>query len=407
MEISFANNAVSYANSQTIASVTNMIVLPRIECSEMQVKANRFDRLWEACGADVLRAISRVGASGWYILGQEVKSFERELADYCDAKYAVGCGNGMDALEMSLRALGLQTGQKVLTTPLSAFATALAIVRAGGVPIFCDVDDDGLLDLDQADACLRATPDIRFLMPVHLYGYAMDFVRLKKLIERHNIVVVEDAAQAIGARRNSQGVGSAGRTTCFSFYPTKNLGTLGDGGAIITNDEEVYTNLITLRNYGQQGRYIHTQIGLNSRLDELHAAILRQAFLPRLSEWTKRRRDIATFYCSGITHHAVTVRRGPDLMGAVWHLFPVMVPTHKRDSFLNWLKQADVDADIHYPRLIPEQNALKSQTVAPLIFGSLTRAKEFTDQEVSLPINAYLTDAEVEHVVATINSWEG
>ena len=153
----------------------------------MQVKANRFDRLWDACGAAVLKAVNRVGASGWYILGQEVKSFERELALYCGAKYAVGCGNGMDALEISLRALGLQAGQKVLTTPLSAFATTLAIVRAGGTPVFCDVDEYGLLDLDQADACLQENPEIRFLVPVHLYGHAMDFARLKSLVEDHKL----------------------------------------------------------------------------------------------------------------------------------------------------------------------------------------------------------------------------
>jgi dTDP-3-amino-3,4,6-trideoxy-alpha-D-glucose transaminase len=373
----------------------------------MQVKANRFDRLWEACGADVLKAVERVGASGWYILGQEVNSFERKLAIYCGAKYAVGCGNGMDALEISLHALGLQAGQKVLTTPLSAFATTLAIVRAGGVPVFCDVDEYGLLDLDQADACLQTYPEIRFMIPVHLYGHAVDLDRLKKLMERHKIAIIEDAAQAIGARRNGQGVGSAGRTTCFSFYPTKNLGTLGDGGAIITNDEKVYTELTTLRNYGQQGRYIHTRIGLNSRLDELHAAILSQAFMPRLSVWTQRRQDIAAFYCSEIRHRSVMLPRSSDLTGSVWHLYPVMVPAQKRESFLNWLRQANVDADIHYPRLIPDQNALKSLSAAPVIFGQLTRAKEFTAQEVSLPINAYLTDNEIKHVVSTINAWEG
>jgi dTDP-4-amino-4,6-dideoxygalactose transaminase len=373
----------------------------------MQVKANRFDRLWEACGADVLKAVDRVGASGWYILGQEVKSFERQLAIYCGAKFAVGCGNGMDALEISLRALGLRAGQKVLTTPLSAFATTLAIIRAGGTPVFCDVDEYGLLDLDQADACLQANPEIRFLIPVHLYGHAADLERLKTLAERRKIEIVEDAAQAIGARCNGLGVGSAGRTTCLSFYPTKNLGALGDGGAIITNDEQVNSELMTLRNYGQEGRYNHTRLGLNSRLDELHAAILGGAFLPRLSAWTRRRQEIAAFYGAEIRHRLVVLPRSPDPSGAVWHIYPARVPAQRRDSFRNWLKQADIDADIHYPRLIPDQDALKSLSVAPFIFGSLTRAKEFAAQEVSLPINAYLTDAEVEHVVAAINAWEG
>jgi dTDP-4-amino-4,6-dideoxygalactose transaminase len=372
----------------------------------MRVMANNFDRLWQSVGGDVLDAVRVVGESGWYILGQEVKLFEKKLADYCGAKYAVGCGNGMDALEMSLRALGLQAGQKVLTTPLSAFATVLAILRAGGVPVFCDVDENGLLDLECAEECLKKDSDIKFLMPVHLYGHALKSSILRDLRERYHLSVVEDAAQAIGARRAGESVGRAGHTTCFSFYPTKNLGALGDGGAIITDDEQLFETLMRLRNYGQQERYVHSVIGMNSRLDELHAAILRRALLPRLSGWTERRREIAEHYCSRLSHPFVIVRPGPDITGSVWHLFPVMVPAHKRESFKKWLGSAGIDADVHYPWLITEQVALKSLPLASLVHGSLERAKEFASQEVSLPINPYLTNREVEHVIDRVNSWE-
>jgi dTDP-3-amino-3,4,6-trideoxy-alpha-D-glucose transaminase len=372
----------------------------------MQIKANRFDRAWEECGPDILHAVSVVGTSGWYILGNEVKEFERELAAYCGARHAIGCGNGMDALEMSLRGLGLKPGDKVLTTPLSAFATTLAIMRAGGVPVFCDVDEFGLLDPDLADACLQTMRDIRFIMPVHLYGHAMDLTHLRTLMLRHDVTVIEDAAQAIGAQRNGQAIGSCGRATCFSFYPTKNLGALGDGGAIITNDDALFAELSILRNYGQKERYIHTHTGMNSRLDELHAAVLRRVFLPRLPAWTKRRREIAAAYCSRISNPSVTIRPGPTPTESVWHLFPILIAPERRDTFLRWMRQAGIDADVHYPRLIPEQDALTTEVIKPIIFGQLTRAAQYSTQEVSLPINPFLTDSEIEHVIATINAWE-
>jgi dTDP-3-amino-3,4,6-trideoxy-alpha-D-glucose transaminase len=393
-----------HAQTDAATAMGELLLTPLGKRNSMRVRANRFDRFWNVCRAEILEAVSRVGASGRYILGQEVASFERELAEYCGAKYAVGCGNGMDALELSLRALGLQGGQRVLTTPLSAFATTLAIVRAGGIPVFSDVDKDGLLDLDQVEYCLRENPDIRLMVPVHLYGHALDFSKLRDLSERYTLTVVEDAAQAIGAERGGERVGSGGCAACLSFYPTKNLGTLGDGGAIVTDSEELYKALIMFRNYGQEERYVHTRLGLNSRLDELHAAILRR-LLPQLSSWARRRRDIAKSYHSGINHHTITLRQGPDFAGSVWHLFPIMIPADRRDSFLDWLKQTGVDADIHYPRLIPDQRAMRSVSAAPLVFGSLTRATEFACQEVSLPINPYLTDEEVGHVITAINDW--
>ena len=200
------------------------------------IAMNDFGRQWADTGPAVLEAVSRVGASGWYILGPEVDSFERALAALLGRRFAVGCASGLDAIEISLRCLGLKPGDKVLTTPLSAFATALAILRAGGRPVFVDVDDAGSLDLDRCRAVLERDRSIRFLLPVHLFGHPCNLERLAELKSRFQLKLVEDCAQAIGARFGAQPVGSAGDVSALSFYPTKNLGALGDGGAIATDD---------------------------------------------------------------------------------------------------------------------------------------------------------------------------
>jgi dTDP-4-amino-4,6-dideoxygalactose transaminase len=268
---------------------------------------NDFRRQWQATGAAVLQATERVGASGWFVLGPEVAEFERLLAEGCGCAHAIGCGSGLDAIELSLRALGLVEGDRVLTTPLSAFATTLAIVRAGGTPVFVDVDENGLLDLGKVEQVLSADPTIRYLVPVHLYGQPLNLEDLEALKRRFGIFIVEDCAQAIGATWEGRPVGGVGDLSTLSFYPTKNLGALGDGGAILTNDRNLMLKCQSLRDYGQTGKYEHTLLGLNSRLDELHAAILRTAFLPRLSDWSTRRRDIASQYLSEIAHPQVKI----------------------------------------------------------------------------------------------------
>ena len=255
---------------------------------------NDFQRQWADTRADVLDATERVGASGWYILGKNVESFERALAASFDRAFAVGCASGLDAIEIALRALGLRPGDKVLTTPLSAFATTLAILRAGGVPVFVDVDDHGLIDLARCEERL-ATGDIRAFVPVHLYGQPLPLPRLAELQARFAVALVEDCAQSALARFRGRSAGTVGAIAATSFYPTKNLGALGDGGALLTDDPALRDRCASLRNYGQTARYQHDELGLNSRLDELQAAILAQAFLPRLPAWTeRRRRDRAT-----------------------------------------------------------------------------------------------------------------
>ncbi len=253
------------------------------------VLLNDFKRFWSDVGTEATARFQKIGESGWYILGTGVENFEKYLAKFSRTQHAIGCGNGLDALEISLRTLGLNPGDLVLTTPLSAFATSLAIVRAGGTPAFVDVDSNGLVDLDSASQALSSHPEIRFFVPVHLYGHPLDLHKLKKLKEKFGLKIVEDCAQAIGAKFDGIPVGTIGQMAGLSFYPTKNLGCMGDGGAILTRDLELASKARTIRDYGQSSKYIHDEIGLNSRLDEVHAEVLEMLLRTRLEKYTSRR----------------------------------------------------------------------------------------------------------------------
>jgi len=368
------------------------------------IRTNDFRAQWAEIGAEAAAVFAEVGASGWYILGREVEAFEAALATAWCLPHAVGVGNGLDALEIALRALELRPGDRVLTTPLSAFATTLAIVRAGGVPVFVDVDRCGLLDLDAAESALRGDPSIRCLLPVHLYGHALDLERLDRLRSEYGVRLVEDAAQAIGARWGGRPVGSAGELTATSFYPTKNLGALGDGGAVLTADAELAARARALRHYGQSSTYVHDRLGANSRLDELHAALLGRVLLPRLERWTARRRAIATHYLAELGHPEIELPEPAEGSESVWHLFPVVAPAGRRDALREHLRRSGVESGVHYPRLAPEQRALEG--VPHEVLGELRGARRFADGEVSLPIHPFLDDAEVGRVIEAVASWE-
>jgi dTDP-3-amino-3,4,6-trideoxy-alpha-D-glucose transaminase len=366
---------------------------------------NDFKRQWQAVESEVTAALHRVGSSGWYILGREVEAFEMALARFWGAKHAVGVGNGMDALEIALRCLKVRPGEKVITTPLSAFATTLAILRAGARPIFVDVDERGGIDLDQCETVLRKDSSIRFLVPVHLYGIALDLKKLARLRDKFDLRVVEDCAQAIGATDGGIFVGSAGQVAATSFYPTKNLGAFGDGGALLTNDGAVAEEARCLRNYGQSELYFHSELGLNSRLDELHAAMLHDAFLPRVKEWTDRRRDVARRYLQSIRHPSIELLPVDADSGAVWHLFPILVRDGLREKLRQHLRSLDILSGIHYPRIIPEQKALKSlggiETAEQPV-----KASHFSRCELSLPVHPFLSEAEVTTVIDACNGWQ-
>lgn len=368
---------------------------------------NDFGRQWEDVREDALRVTEAVGRSGWYILGERVRRFEVSLAAWWGLGQAVGVASGLDAIGIALTAAGLQPGDRVLTTPLSAFATTLAIVRAGGVPVFADTDDRGLIDLDEARGALRAMPGIRFFVPVHLYGFPLDAGGLRSLVEEFSLICIEDCAQSIGASFRGQPTGAVGVAAATSFYPTKNLGAMGDGGAVLTTDPELASRIRSLRDYGQTAKYRHTELGWNSRLDELHAAMLDEVCLPRLEQWTAHRRQIAARYLEHWTSDSVTPLGRGGASGSewqpAWHLFPVRVAAEQKQAFLAWMRQNGVGTGEHYPILIPDQEAMR--TVPSACFGALDRASRIAAEEVSLPIHPYLSDAEVDRVLAVVREW--
>lgn len=369
---------------------------------------NDFRRQWSVIGSEAQAALARVGNSGWYILGEEVAAFEKSLARYWPTSLAVGVANGLDALEIALRSLDIGPGNRVLTTPLTAFATTLAILRIGAIPVFVDVDDLGLLDLALCRKALEQDSSIRAIVPVHLYGFCLDLEELASLQSKFDVAIVEDCAQSIGASWGGRCCGTVGQAAATSFYPTKNLGALGDGGALLTADPQVAERARCIRNYGQREQYVHTEFGLNSRLDELQAAILNDALLPRLDGWTRQRCRIAEQYLARIhnqwihlpTRSVITRSR----MSPVWHLFPVLVEDSQRASFRNALREAGVTTGVHYPNLVSEQPILKG-LAGDRSAADLPRAAEFARCEVSLPIHPFLTEEEVNRVVDACNRW--
>jgi dTDP-3-amino-3,4,6-trideoxy-alpha-D-glucose transaminase len=359
---------------------------------------NDFKRQWAEVGAAALAAVERVGVSGRYILSQEVAVFEGKLARFWGVSQAVGVANGMDAIEIGLRALDLRPGQKVLTTPFSAFATTLAILRAGGVPVFVDVDDNGNIDLEQCREVFSRDRSIRFFVPVHLYGNPLDLEQLAALKQDFGLVIVEDCAQAIGARHGGRNVGTVGQVAATSFYSTKNLGALGDGGALLTNDPSTASRARALRNYGQSDLYLHDELGLNSRLDELHAAVLSDALLPNLERWTGARRQIAARYLREL-QPIRTIKPAPSAE-PVWHLFPIFVDAAERDNTRERLLGGGVASGVHYPRLISNQPAMQL-SVSYEVAVEPANARLLAASEISLPIHPFLRADEIQMVITS------
>lgn len=361
----------------------------------LKVRANDFGRQWDDVREKALEAFDRVGRSGWLILGEEVRAFEAELAEWWGVEHAVGVASGLDAIEIGLRAAGLQPGARVLTTPLTAFATTLAIVRAGGEPVWCDVDDSGGLDLDRAEQALRGDSSIRALVPVHLYGHPLDPDQLQRLADEHNLLLIEDCAQSAGASRGGRPTGSAGVAAATSLYPTKNLGAMGDGGVLLTGDAGLAERARRLRDYGQEGRYEHVELGLNSRLDEVQAAILRSALLPRLDGWLRRRREIASRYDEALTESSLRpiAARGGE---SAHHLYPVEVGAAEPAEIVAALAERGIGVGRHYPFVCPDQAAVAGRGVEA---DPLAVARRLAERELSLPIHPYLEDAEVEATV--------
>lgn len=337
-------------------------------------------------------AITRVVDSGWFVLGPEVAAFETEFAAAMGASHAAGVNTGTDAIALALMALGIGRGDEVITSPLSAAYSALAIDMAGATPVFADIDPERLT-IDPAAAAAAVTSRTRAILPVHLYGQPADLDGIHAVAARHNLAVVEDACQAHLATHRGVPVGRGSAAAAWSFYPTKNLGALGDGGAVTTDDAALAGRIRRLRNGGQVTRYHHEERGVNSRLDELQAAILR-ARLPRLAAATAARRRLAAEYRARLSNPAVQVPREYD-PGHVYHLFPVLVA--ERDRFQAQLRAAGIETLIHYPVPIPRQPAATvwSPAVCPV-------ADRITAEVVSLPLYPSLPPDALAEVAAAV-----
>ena len=344
-------------------------------------------------------AIARVIDRGWYVLGPEVEAFEQAFASAAGASHAVGVGTGTDAIALVLRALGIGRGDEVITSPLSAAYTALAVMMVGARPVFADLDPRRLT-LDPAAVEAAIGPDTAAILPVHLYGQPAAMPDLAAIAARHGVALIEDCCQAHLATASGRPVGSFGVAGAYSFYPTKNLGALGDGGAITTSDAGLADRTRRLRNGGQSDRYHHAEPGVNSRLDELQAAILG-ARLPRLQAWTARRRELAVLYRRELAGLSGLVEVPPECDGGhVYHLFTVR--STRRDALKAHLAAAGIETLIHYPVPIPRQPALASESPAPCPVADRVCA-----EILSLPFYPAMPDAHVAVVAERIREFGG
>jgi dTDP-4-amino-4,6-dideoxygalactose transaminase len=346
--------------------------------------------------ADIRRAIDRVVARGWFVLGPEVEAFEQEFASAAGAGHAVGVGNGTEAIALALRALGIGAGDEVITAPLSAAYTALAVLMVGARPVFADIDP-GRLTIDPDRVAAAVGPRTRAILPVHLYGQAADMTAIEQIAARHRLAIVEDCCQAHLGTVGGRPVGTIGAAGAFSFYPTKNLGALGDGGAVVTNDSVLAEKIKRLRNGGQTDRYLHQEAGINSRLDEIQAAVLR-ARLPRLSAWTERRRALAARYRRQLAGAPLVVPPEID-PGHVYHLF--VVRAANRRELQAHLAGRGVETLIHYPVPVPRQPALAAAAPAGCPVADAVCA-----DVLSLPLHPSLRDEEIDEVTAAVNTFE-
>ncbi len=345
---------------------------------------------------EIDQAIERVLRRGWFVLGQEVEAFEAEWATYCGVSHAVGVGNGTDAVHLALRAAGVGQGDEVVVPALTAAFTALGVAMAGATPVFADVDPVSYtLDPSALDAAI--TPRTAAVVPVHLYGCPADMEAILPVARRHGLLVVEDAAQAHGARYQGTRAGALGDLAAFSFYPSKNLGAYGDAGAVCTGDADLAERMRALRHGGQRDTYRHELLGTNSRLDEIQAAILR-AKLPRLDGWNRRRRSLAARYDAGLAEVGDLVRPVvPAKAAHVYHQY--VVRTSLRDALRDYLAGAGVATSIHYPRGLHLQPAFADLGYEP---GACPTAEKLAHEVLSLPIFPQLTAAEAEQVIRLV-----
>jgi len=352
-----------------------------------------FKRENEEIGQEMLQVIQRVLKSGWFILGEETEKFEDEFSKYIRAKFGIGVNSGSDALYLAVKSLGISAGDEVITVSHTMISTVDAITRNGAKPIFVDINPETyLMDTSKVEA--KISDKTRAILPVHLYGQPEDMDPLMEIAEKHGLNVIEDACQAHGAKYRNVKVGSIGDIGCFSFYPTKNLGAYGDGGMLTTSNKELADKLIKMRNYGQSSKYHHEFVGVNSRLDEIQAAILRSK-LHHLDEWNEKRRKTAKLYTDLLSKTEVKTPIEKEYARHVYHLYVIR---HKhRDKLQEYLLKQGVQTLIHYSIPVHKQRAYMRSDKLPI-------TEKICGEILSLPIYPWLKEDEVKTISEHINS---
>jgi len=352
---------------------------------------------------EVMAAITRVVDSQQFILGEEVRQFEEEVAAYCGTSFAIGCASGSDALFLALLALGIGPGDEVLTSPYSFFATAGEITRVGAVPVFVDIDEPTFnLDVRLIEERLAAHPKIRAILPVHLFGGCADMDPICAIARAHGLPVIEDAAQSIGAEYKGRRAGSIGQLGCFSFYPTKNLGGYGDGGMLTTSDADLSSRLRALRVHGSTTRYVHEWVGVNSRLDALQAAVLRVK-LRYLDEWSAGRQRNAEYYRTRLTDLSLPVVLPSTTYFQTRHIynqFTMRCPD--RDNLQMYLKQQSIGSEIYYPLPLHLQPCYADLGYKK---GDFPVSERFAAEALSIPVQPELAGDDIEYICDTIQAF--
>lgn len=344
---------------------------------------------------DLIECATRVIDSGWFVLGKEVDAFEESYSAYCQTNHCVGVANGLDALVLALRAMGVRPGDEVIVPSNTYIATWLAASQIGATPVPVE-PDPATYNLDAARLESAITSRTKVILPVHLYGQPADLSPMREIAERHGLRILEDGAQAHGARYRGERLGCGSAIVAWSFYPGKNLGALGDGGAVTCSDPSLARSISTLRNYGSQVKYHNEVIGFNSRLDEIQAAFL-QVKLAKLDAENQRRRNIAALYLAGMQNLGISLPFVPDWAEPVWHLFVIRHPD--RDAFSQRLLDAGIGTVIHYP--IPPH---RQPAYADLGYceGAFPISEAMHREVLSLPMGPSMTDEEVERVIEAV-----
>lgn len=381
----FAPTTISLLNAH--AAQINLIAMQKMQIPFLDVGA-----AYKELKPEIDAAIAHVLDSGWYILGPEVEAFEAEYAAYCEAKHAIGVANGLDALHLALLAMGVGPGDEVIVPSNTYIATWLAVSQCGATPVPVEPDERTYnINPDLIEAAVTARTKV--ILPVHLYGQPADLDPILAIARKHGLRVLEDAAQAHGARYKGKRIGAHGDAVAWSFYPGKNLGALGDGGAVTTSDSKLAERIRVLRNYGSKIKYVNEAQGYNSRLDPIQAAILRVK-LRHLNEWNARRSLVAKEYLSKIKHPEITLPNVPDWAEPVWHLF--VIHSQDRDQIQTNLNEAGIGTMIHYPIPPHKQEAYKGLGLKE---GKFPLAEKFARQSLSLPIGPHLNNLDSKFVV--------